>query len=46
MLFSGTVRFNLKMGNENATDEALWQALETAQGRTLYTQTGRAGYRD
>lgn len=32
MLFSGTVRFNLKMGNENATDEALWQALETAQG--------------
>ena len=31
LLFSGTIRDNLRWGSENATDEALWQALETAQ---------------
>lgn len=31
-LFSGTIRSNLRLGNPNATDEALWQALKTAQG--------------
>ncbi len=31
VLFSGTVRENLKWGNEDATDEELWEALETAQ---------------
>ena len=31
-LFSGTVRSNLKLGNETADDAALWKALETAQG--------------
>jgi ATP-binding cassette subfamily B protein len=31
-LFSGTVRSNLLMANENATDAQLWKALETAQG--------------
>ena len=30
-LFSGTIRSNLLWGNENATDEELWAALETAQ---------------
>ena len=30
-LFSGTIRSNLMMGNENASDEELWQALRTAQ---------------
>ncbi len=31
VLFSGTLRDNLKFGNENATDEQLFQALEAAQ---------------
>jgi ATP-binding cassette subfamily B protein len=31
-LFSGTVASNLRYGNENATDEELWHALEVAQG--------------
>lgn len=30
-LFSGTIRSNLLWGNADATDEELWQALETAQ---------------
>ncbi|MFV0413536.1 MAG: ATP-binding cassette domain-containing protein, partial [Oscillospiraceae bacterium] len=30
-LFSGTVRENLRISKESATDEELWQALETAQ---------------
>ena len=32
-LFSGTVATNLRFGNENATDEDLWHALEVAQAR-------------
>jgi ATP-binding cassette subfamily B protein len=32
-LFSGTVASNLRYGNPDATDDELWQALETAQGR-------------
>ena len=31
VLFQGTVRENLKWGNEEADDAALWAALETAQ---------------
>lgn len=31
VLFHGTVRDNLLWGKENATDDELWQALETAQ---------------
>jgi len=32
-LFSGTVASNLRYGDEQATDEDLWRALEIAQGR-------------
>src|SRR5699024_11943800 len=32
LLFSGTIRETLKYGNEEATDEELWHALEVAQG--------------
>jgi ATP-binding cassette subfamily B multidrug efflux pump len=32
-LFSGTVATNLRYGNQRATDEDLWQALEIAQAR-------------
>ena len=32
-LFSGTVASNLRFGDESATDEQLWHALEVAQGR-------------
>ncbi|HJW22436.1 MAG TPA: ABC transporter ATP-binding protein [Candidatus Limnocylindrales bacterium] len=32
-LFSGTVASNLRYGDEEATDDQLWHALEIAQGR-------------
>jgi ATP-binding cassette subfamily B protein len=32
-LFSGTVATNLRYGNQQATDEDLWRALEIAQAR-------------
>ncbi|WP_262316276.1 ABC transporter ATP-binding protein [Lacticaseibacillus parakribbianus] len=32
-LFTGTVRDNLKYGNEDATDDELWHALEIAQAK-------------
>ena len=32
-LFKGNIRENLKWGNENATDEELWSALDTAQAK-------------
>ena len=32
-LFSGSVADNLRFGNEHATDEELWHALEVAQAR-------------
>lgn len=31
VLFKGTIRENLRWGNENATDEELWEALKIAQ---------------
>lgn len=31
VLFKGTVRDNLKWGNENATDEEMWDAIKIAQ---------------
>ena len=33
VLFRGTVRSNLRWGNENASDEELWAALERAQAK-------------
>lgn len=35
LLFSGTIRSNLLLGNANATDEELWAALETAQAAEI-----------
>lgn len=33
VLFKGTIAENLRWGNENATEEELWEALELAQAR-------------
>ena len=35
VLFKGTIRKNLLWGNENASDQDLWAALETAQAREV-----------
>ena len=35
VLFKGTIRQNLNWGKEDATDEELWSALETAQAREV-----------
>lgn len=35
MLFEGTIRDNLRWGKADATDEELWQALETAQAKDV-----------
>jgi len=37
-LFGGTVASNLRFGNENATDEDLWHALDVAQARDFVTE--------
>ena len=37
-LFSGTVASNLRFGDENATDDELWAALDIAQGRDFVSQ--------
>jgi len=34
-LFSGTIGSNLRYGDEEATDEALWKALDIAQARSF-----------
>ena len=34
-LFKGSIRDNLKWGREDASDEDLWQALTTAQGKEV-----------
>ena len=34
-LFKGSIRDNMKWGREDATDEDLWQALTTAQGKDV-----------
>ncbi len=34
-LFSGTIADNLRFGNENATDDELWYALEIAQAKSF-----------
>ena len=38
VLFRGTVRSNLLWGNENATDDELWAALEAAQAKEFVEQ--------
>ena len=38
VLVSGTVRSNLLWGNENATDEQLWAALDAAQAKEFVAQ--------
>lgn len=38
VLFRGTVRSNLLWGNENATDDELWSALEAAQAKDFVMQ--------
>lgn len=35
VLFHGTIKDNLRWGNENATDEDLWQALSLAQAKEI-----------
>ena len=35
MLFSGTIAENLRWGNENATDQELWDALRVAQAEAF-----------
>ena len=35
LLFQGSIRENMKWGNEHASDEALWQALTCAQAREI-----------
>lgn len=43
-LFKGSIRDNLKWGNESATDSALWQALACAQGKEVVE--GKSGQLD
>lgn len=40
VLFQGTIRENMKMGNENATDEMICWALETAQAMEIVKKKG------
>lgn len=35
VLFQGTIRDNMKIGNEDATDEKIWEALEIAQAAEI-----------
>ena len=35
VLFEGSIRDNLKWGNENASDDQLWQAIRTAQAEEV-----------
>src|SRR5439155_12548521 len=37
-LFSGSVASNLRFGDEDATDDELWHALEIAQGRDFVSE--------
>ncbi len=38
VLFSGTVRENMRYGNPNATDDEIWHALEIAQSRDFIAE--------
>ncbi len=41
VLFTGTIRENLLWGNENASEEDLWDALETAQAKEFVLEKPR-----
>ena len=38
VLFTGTIRENMQYGAPNATDEAIWQALEIAQAKAFVSE--------
>ncbi len=38
-LMSGTIESNIRYGSENATEEEVWHAVETAQGRDFVSET-------
>ncbi|MCL3859021.1 ABC transporter ATP-binding protein [Pediococcus pentosaceus] len=40
VLFKGTIRENMRYGNENATDEEIWHALEVAQSTEFIKRDG------
>ncbi|MBF7124213.1 ABC transporter ATP-binding protein [Pediococcus pentosaceus] len=40
VLFKGTIRENMHYGNENATDEEIWHALEVAQSTEFIKRDG------
>ena len=42
-LFAGTIRSNLLWGNKNASEEELWQAVETAQAADFVKEKGLDG---
>lgn len=35
VLFKGTIRENMKLGRENASDEEIWEALSMAQAKEI-----------
>lgn len=39
LLFSGTVAENIRVGKENASDEEVWEALETAQAKSFIEES-------
>ena len=40
VLFKGTIRDNMRLGNENATDEEILEALKIAQAESVVTDKG------
>lgn len=42
VLFKGTIRENMQWGNESATDEEIWRALEIAQAKE-FVETKKGG---
>lgn len=41
VLFHGTIRDNMLIGNENASDEEIWKALRIAQAETIVKEKDR-----
>ena len=39
VLFKGTIRSNLQFGNENATDDEMWHALDIAQAKSFVEES-------